>query len=48
MKVRVPRALCTVLYKVTANRLKSVLDKCISKNQLAFVLGRSILDNAIH
>jgi len=30
-----------------ANRLQGVIDKCISENQFASVLGRSILDNAM-
>lgn len=51
MKDLRPVALCNVIYrilaKVLANRLKTVIAKCISEEQSAFVQGRSILDNAL-
>ena len=46
-----PISLCQVVYKAIAkilvNRLKPFVSHCISKNQLAFVPGRQILDNVI-
>lgn len=36
-----------ILAKVLTNRLSKVIDKCVSKEQYAFVLGRSIVDNAL-
>ena len=46
-----PIILCNFAYKIVAkilvNRLKEVLEGCISENQRAFVLGRLIQDNSI-
>lgn len=51
MKDLRPISLCNMAYKILskalANRLALIISKCISKEQSAFVAGRSILDNAL-
>lgn len=46
-----PISLCNVSYKIITKiiikRLKPLLDICISENQGAFALGRSIQDNIL-
>ncbi|XP_058726534.1 uncharacterized protein LOC131597891 [Vicia villosa] len=46
-----PISLCNMVYKIIskalANRLKVLLNKCVSEEQSAFMEGRSILNNAM-
>lgn len=51
MKDLQPISLCNVIYKILSktlvNRLAKVIGKCASEEQSAFVIGRSIMDNAL-
>lgn len=51
MKDLRPISLCNVIYKilakVLANRQKVIISKCVSEKQSTFIVGRSILDNAL-